>query len=266
MQKNFGESDFRVTASIPSYVTATDYNLVITVYENTLGDGMEYNSSETYNFELINNNPNATKINLEINDLVPNESGLKFNEYDDLVFNITIVDCDAEGIVLIRLVLINEDNEYLNFTFANPTGDSIDMIGYTMRARDLASGTWKVHVYVIDGDGVEVVSERPVSFDIKADTFSKVFPWLMLVFGITMGAVVSLIVIGPKYIETKRDLENITLGLNKKPAKNKNSSKKKQKVKPSKKVEEIKESESESNKKSDSTPKTKKRKMTRKIE
>jgi len=258
-------SDFKCNVTIPAFISKGGYKLFITVYESI--DSVDYESTVEYDFTVVNNHPDASLIEYTINDLTPGDVNLlRFQEFEDLHFVINVTGCDPERIELIRLCLINEANEWINFSFQNNPGNNI--IEYTMRARDLAPGQWYAYIYITDGDGVEISSGEgnTISFDIVADEFSVFLPYLMLIFGIILGLGIGVLLVGLKYVSMKRSYEtNVAEQLSAPIIKQKQQKKKsvKQPVKETKN-EEIPAEEPETDTETVSKSK-KKRKMTRKI-
>ena len=256
-------SDFKCNVTIPATKSIGDYNLFITVFETI--NLVVYESTVEYDFTIVNNLPDASLIEYSINDLTPGGvNPLRFQEFDNLHFTINVTNTDPEGIEFIRLCLINEANEWINFSFYNPIDNIIE---YTMRARDLAPGQWYAYIYITDGDEVEI-SSGAISFDIVSDEFSVFLPYLMLIFGILLGLGVGVLLVGLKYVSMKRSYETnvaeqLSAPINKPKQK---QAKKKSVKKPVKEIEkeEVTDDESESETESISKSK-KKRKMTRKI-
>jgi hypothetical protein len=189
---------FKCSSTISKSVPAGAYKLYIVPYQ-VIG-AVEANSTVTYDFTLVNNIPNATKIAYTINDLQPAALGLSFQEYERLTFKINVTNCDAEGVTYVKLCLVDAIGVWTNFTFTNPTNNYIT---FNLRARDLEPGQWIAWVQVIDGDNVQVATLNVMSFDIIPDTFSTILPWLMLLIGIIAGFIVSAAIIGSKYLALK---------------------------------------------------------------
>jgi hypothetical protein len=257
-------SDFKCNVTVPAFISIGNYKLYITVFETI--NSVDYESTMEYDFVIVNNLPDASLIDYSINDLTPGDINLlRFQEFDNLHFKINVTDTDPEGIEFVRLCLINEANEWINFSFQNPIDNIIE---YTMRARDLAPGQWYAYVYITDGDGVEISSGEgnTISFDIVADEFSVFLPYLMLIFGIILGLGIGVLLVGLKYVSMKRNYEtNLSEQLSTPITKQKQQKKKsvKQPVKETK-IEEISDVEEETDAEPVSKSK-KKRKMTRKI-
>ncbi|MHA1727462.1 MAG: hypothetical protein ACTSWY_01865 [Promethearchaeota archaeon] len=203
------ESNFKCTASIPANKPIGAYKLYLTVYETSIGN--VYSPNLIYDFELINNPPDATKIEYSINGLTPSSiEYLRFQEFENLLFQINVTDVDPEGIKLIRLCLIDPTGEWMNFSFFNDINhEDCDNKNFTIRARDLKAGQWYVYVYVTDGDETEVGTGvgGVISFDIVPDTFSGFLPWLMLIFGSLAGLLIGAFALGYRYISLKREYE-----------------------------------------------------------
>ena len=258
-------SDFKCNVTIPDFISKGNYKLFITVFETI--NSVEYESTVEYDFVIVNNLPDASLIEYSINDLTPGETSLlRFQEFGDLDFKINVTDCDPEGIEFIRLSLINEEGDWINFTFQNDPATNV--IEYTMRARDLTPGQWYIYIYITDGDGEEFSSGagNTISFDIVADEFSVFLPYLMLIFGTILGLGIGVLLIGIKYVSMKRNYEtNLSEQLSTPITKQKQQKKKsvKQPVKETKN-EETEDVEAETDAEPVSKSK-KKRKMTRKI-
>lgn len=259
-------SDFKCNVTVPAFISKGDYKLFISVFEKI--NSVDYNSTVEYDFTIVNNLPDASLIEYSINDLTPGETSLlRFQEFDDLDFKINVTGCDPEGIELIRLSLINEENKWFNFTFQN--NNVTNIVEFTMRARDLAPGQWYVYIYITDGDGEEISSGAGAnifSFDIVGDEFSVFLPYLMLIFGMILGLGIGVLLVGIKYVSMKRNYETSLSEQLSTPITKQKQQKKKSVKQP---VKETKNEETEDvEEETDAEPVSKskkKRKMTRKI-
>jgi len=97
------KAHFKCVTSVLKSVPAGAYKLYIVPYQDPVGGSPEVNSTATYDFTIVNNVPNATKITYTINDLQPASLGLSFQEYERLTFKINVTNCDAEGITYVKL-------------------------------------------------------------------------------------------------------------------------------------------------------------------
>ncbi|MCP4762655.1 MAG: hypothetical protein GY870_12820 [archaeon] len=273
------EADFSISISISNYQPAGVYSLYLTVYEDT---DNTINVTQTYDFTVINNLPNASLIDFTLNGETPNSvlGGIKIQEYSEqMLFHINVTSCDKEGIDYIKICLRSSDGEWLNFTFENNNGSILD---YNMRARDLPAGQWIAYIYVIDSDGAEIGTNSPISFDILADNFTDIIPWIFLFIGVLIGVGLAASFLGSRFFSLRRDY-NAIIGSELTPKSSKNrKSVQKQKdssKKPSKKPDisekkksqkrkipdEIEKKDENTSEEKESTSNKKKRQMMRKI-
>ncbi|MHA1338500.1 MAG: hypothetical protein ACTSRZ_01275 [Promethearchaeota archaeon] len=197
-----GNYQFNYLLNIPKYRESGQYQLFLTLYEENFG--IEYNSTAIYYFTVINNPPNGSLIDFNINGKKSAEQPLTFKEFEDLEFSINVTDADLEGIELVKLCLIDEEGNWMNFSFKYRS----NVFNFTLRARDLTIGQWNAYVYVIDSDGAEAVTQNVIAFDIQRDTFSSYLPYIMLGLGFVAGFIITFLAIGTKYLTIKRDIEN----------------------------------------------------------
>lgn len=182
-----------------------EYTCEILAYETI--NTIEYNTSKTFDFTVVNNLPNPNNISYTINDNIPTGVGLRIKEFEDITFKINVTDVDIEGIEVIRIHLLpQDDGEEIIFYFDNPPNNFLE---YSIRAYDLPNGQWITWIYVVDTDGTETHAAVSYSFDILPDQFSKVLPWIMLVIGAIVAFGLSMAVLGTKYVSIKRNFDNL---------------------------------------------------------
>ncbi|MBN2155672.1 MAG: hypothetical protein JW776_06495 [Candidatus Lokiarchaeota archaeon] len=197
--------NFDGNISLPLSVPTGQYTGEIIAYE-TIND-IEYNTSTSFTFSLLNNIPNASAISFTLNDRIPTGSGLRFKEFEKITFKINVTDVDPEGIEIIQILLIPiPGEEELFFSFRNPENDVLE---FTIYAKDLPYGQWVTWIYVIDSDGERIQSAVSYSFDIIQDRFPKILPWIMLLVGAVVAFGIAMAFLGTRYISLRRDFDNL---------------------------------------------------------
>jgi hypothetical protein len=197
--------NFNGNISVTKLSLIGDFSCEIVAYE--IINNVEYNNTQSFDFTVVNNLPDANNITYTINNNIPTGIGLRVKEFEDITFRINVTNADIEGIDVIRIHLLPQDvGEELIFYFDNPSNNYLE---YTIRAYDLPYGQWITWIYVVDTDGVEEHAAVSYSFDILSDTFDKVLPWIMLMIGAVVAFGLSMAVLGTRYISLKRNFDNL---------------------------------------------------------
>lgn len=193
---------FNGLINLSSLYPVGTYTCEIIAYETI--NAVVYSSNETFDFTLLNNEPEGN-VSYTINGDVPSGIGLRIKEFDTITFAINVTGVDVEGVEIVRIKLLSPDGK----EFIYPLIPVDDYVEYTISARNLAYGQWYSWIYVIDEDGVEVQSTLSLSFDILPEKFGKVLPWIMLAVGAVIAFGISMAVVGTKYINLRRDFDNL---------------------------------------------------------
>jgi hypothetical protein len=190
--------------SVGDDYTLGEYTCLIEAYEviNTV----DYYTNTSFTFTVGNNLPVGENITYTINGNIPTDFGLRIKEFEDITFAINVTDVDIEGIEFIRIHLISPDGEEFIYPFLN---DEDNYIEYTISAKDLAYGQWITWIYVVDFDGAEVHALLSYSFDVLPEKFTSYLPWIMLIIGAVIAFGVSMAVLGTRYINLKRNFDNL---------------------------------------------------------
>jgi len=172
--------------SVAETSPAGKYRYTLTAYYDV--DGTDEIFDEYTSFITILNNPPVID-GYEINNYDTDES-ISVLYGEDLVFEFDVT--DIEGVAYITILLKNEDDDEYEIT-----REYEDDLEITIRTEDLITGTWDIYVSVIDTDGVKIdldddFNQAPQKFTIIPDTLSGIFPWITLIIGIILGAIVSI--------------------------------------------------------------------------
>ncbi|MFX1259141.1 MAG: hypothetical protein ACFFAN_14905 [Promethearchaeota archaeon] len=178
---------FKKSFTIDADELAGKYRVEITAID-------ESNGQDTYiTYLTVKNNP--PEINsYEINDYSQDES-ISVLYGEDLVFTFDVE--DIEGIALIKVALLNEDDDWYNYTReVDEDEEDIEDVEIIIRTTDLISGSWEVYVYVTDTDDKRVgldseYEDAPQEITIVPDLLSGIFPWIMLIIGLVIGIIIS---------------------------------------------------------------------------
>lgn len=148
-----------------------------------------FGRNDTYNVDFkVKNNP-PTINGYKINNQTVNESiTVQYGELLTFTFNVS----DLEGISLVTVSLVNEQNEYYNIS-----SEYIENMNLTVRTVDLSTGSWFVYVNITDTNGVNVgLTEdyllAPKEIIIEINPIEEFFPIAMLIIGLTIGGLLGI--------------------------------------------------------------------------
>ena len=188
-----GDDLFTIGFSIPSDRPIGAYGITITATDNDNG----IDSKLAY-LDVKNNYPEINSY--KINGLSMNKSISVFYGRD-LVFSFNV--SDKEGVSFVKVALLNENDEWFNIT-REYKGEDTEI---TIRTQDLISGIWYIYIYVIDTDGavtslIDDYDMAPQGIRIVPDVVSSYIPWIVFIFGVSIGVLVGIGIIY-KYFKSK---------------------------------------------------------------
>ncbi len=179
--ENNGDGSFQLDFHVAYSNPIGNYSIILTVKDN---DGGVSLYTHTTPLEVRNNPPiiHSYKINgLSLT------QGIKIYYSHSITFSFNVTDVEG-SIASITVVLIGPNNQMIERIVSS------DQTVY-FSSYELITGTWYVYVYAEDSDGAVVsltddYGLAPQAITIIPDLLSAVLPWIALVIGLIIGALV----------------------------------------------------------------------------